>query len=33
MIGSLKYDDKGDVSNSEYVWYKWHDGQYGMIKG
>jgi branched-chain amino acid transport system substrate-binding protein len=33
VIGSLKYDDKGDVSNSEYVWYKWHDGQYAMIKG
>jgi branched-chain amino acid transport system substrate-binding protein len=33
VIGSLKYDDKGDVSNSEYVWYKWHDGQYSMIKG
>src|SRR5882724_8759233 len=33
VIGSLKYDDKGDVSNSEYVWYKWHDGHYAQIKG
>ena len=33
VIGDLKYDDKGDVSNSEYVWYKWHDGQYAQIKG
>jgi branched-chain amino acid transport system substrate-binding protein len=32
VIGSLKYDDKGDVSNSEYVWYKWHDGKYAQIK-
>src|SRR5215469_11896981 len=23
VIGSLKYDDKGDVTNSEYVWYQW----------
>jgi branched-chain amino acid transport system substrate-binding protein len=32
VIGPLKYDDKGDVTNSEYVWYKWHDGKYAQIK-
>ena len=32
VLGPLKYDDKGDVSNSEYVWYKWHDGKYAPIK-
>ena len=32
VIGSLKYDDKGDVTNSEYVWYQWHDGKYAQIK-
>jgi branched-chain amino acid transport system substrate-binding protein len=33
VIGPLKYDDKGDVSNSEYVWYKWTNGKYAQIKG
>jgi branched-chain amino acid transport system substrate-binding protein len=33
VVGSLKYDDKGDVSNSEYVWYKWSNGKYSQIKG
>lgn len=32
VIGSLIYDDKGDVSNSEYVWYRWSNGQYTQIK-
>ncbi len=32
VLGKLQYDDKGDVSNSEYVWYKWHDGKYAQIK-
>ncbi len=32
VLGPLKYDDKGDVSNSEYVWYKWHDGKYAQVK-
>jgi branched-chain amino acid transport system substrate-binding protein len=32
VLGKLQYDDKGDVSNSEYVWYKWHDGQYAQVK-
>jgi branched-chain amino acid transport system substrate-binding protein len=32
VLGPLKYDDKGDVTNTEYVWYKWHDGKYARIK-
>jgi branched-chain amino acid transport system substrate-binding protein len=32
VIGKLKYDTKGDVTNSEYVWYIWHDGKYAEIK-
>lgn len=32
VIGSLIYDDKGDVSNSEYVWYKWNAGKYAEVK-
>ncbi len=34
VIGKLQYDDKGDVSNSEYVWYVWgKDGKYSQVKG
>jgi branched-chain amino acid transport system substrate-binding protein len=32
VVGKLKYDNKGDVTNSEYVWYIWHDGKYAEIK-
>lgn len=28
VIGKLQYDNKGDVSNSEYVWYIWKNGKY-----
>ncbi|MSP82100.1 MAG: branched-chain amino acid ABC transporter substrate-binding protein [Alphaproteobacteria bacterium] len=28
VLGSLAYDDKGDVSNSQYVWYLWSKGEY-----
>jgi len=28
VIGDLKYDDKGDVSNSKYVFYIWSKGEY-----
>lgn len=31
VLGTLQYDDKGDVSNSKYVWYKWHDGKYAEM--
>jgi branched-chain amino acid transport system substrate-binding protein len=28
VLGNLAYDDKGDVSNSQYVWYLWSKGEY-----
>lgn len=28
VIGDLQYDKKGDVSNSEYVFYIWNNGEY-----
>lgn len=31
VIGKLKYDAKGDVSNSEYVWYIWRNGKYSQM--
>jgi branched-chain amino acid transport system substrate-binding protein len=27
VIGTLKYDEKGDILNCEYAWWKWHDGK------
>ena len=34
VVGRLQYDDKGDVSNPQYVWYIWgKDGKYSQIKG
>ena len=33
VIGKLQYDDKGDVSNAEYVWYVGgKDGKYSQVK-
>jgi len=31
VIGKLKYDAKGDVSNAEYVWYIWRNGKYSQM--
>jgi branched-chain amino acid transport system substrate-binding protein len=31
IIGNLQYDNKGDVSNSEYVFYIWKNGTYGEM--
>jgi branched-chain amino acid transport system substrate-binding protein len=31
VIGDLKYDNKGDVSNSKYVFYVWRKGQYAEM--
>jgi branched-chain amino acid transport system substrate-binding protein len=31
VIGDLKYDNKGDVSNSKYVFYIWKNGQYAEM--
>ena len=32
VIGSLKFDKKGDIVNPEFVFYVWKDGQYTQIK-
>jgi branched-chain amino acid transport system substrate-binding protein len=32
VIGDLQYDNKGDVSNSVYVWYIWDNGEYHETK-
>jgi len=32
VLGTIQYDDKGDIRHSEYVWYKWHDGKYAETK-
>ncbi len=31
VLGTLSFDDKGDVKNPEYVMYIWKDGQYGEL--
>ena len=30
VLGTIQYDAKGDIKNSQYVWYKWHDGKYAQ---
>jgi branched-chain amino acid transport system substrate-binding protein len=32
IIGDLQYDNKGDVSNSQYVFFIWKNGQYAETK-
>jgi len=29
VLGPISFDDKGDVKDPNYVWYIWHDGNYG----
>ena len=31
VLGSIAFNDKGDVKNPEYVMYVWKDGQYGEL--
>ena len=31
VLGTLAFNDKGDVENPEYVMYVWKDGQYGEL--
>ena len=31
VLGTLAFDEKGDVKNPEYVMYVWKDGQYGEL--
>ncbi|MGE3874991.1 MAG: branched-chain amino acid ABC transporter substrate-binding protein, partial [Parvibaculaceae bacterium] len=28
VLGDLSLNDKGDIKDAKYVWYKWHDGKY-----
>jgi len=28
ILGDLSLNEKGDVKDAKYVWYKWHDGKY-----
>jgi branched-chain amino acid transport system substrate-binding protein len=32
VLGSLKFNDKGDVTLPGYVMYEWHDGKYDYMK-
>jgi branched-chain amino acid transport system substrate-binding protein len=31
VIGKIGFDDKGDVTGSSYVMYRWHDGKYAQV--
>jgi len=31
VVGPIKFDDKGDVLNPEYVFYVWKDGKYSEM--
>ena len=33
VLGEIAFDDKGDVQGTNYVLYKWEDGQYNEIEG
>jgi branched-chain amino acid transport system substrate-binding protein len=30
-IGKISFDDKGDVNGSDYIMYRWHNGQYTPV--
>ena len=32
VLGPISFDAKGDIVNSNYVFYQWHDGNYAEIK-
>jgi len=31
VLGPIAFDSKGDIVNSNYVFYRWHDGNYAQI--
>ncbi len=31
VVGPIKFDQKGDVLNPEYVFYVWKDGKYSQM--
>ena len=33
VLGTINFDDKGDVENPEYVMYRWENGEYKQISG
>ncbi len=33
VIGPIKYDSKGDITEGGFVVWKWHDGKYGELNG
>ena len=32
VVGKLRFDDKGDIKDATYVWYKWSNGNYAEDK-
>jgi branched-chain amino acid transport system substrate-binding protein len=32
VIGTISFDDKGDLTSSTYVWYEFQDGNYAEVK-
>ena len=32
VVGKLRFDDKGDIKDPSYVWYKWSNGNYAEDK-
>jgi branched-chain amino acid transport system substrate-binding protein len=33
VLGTVSFDDKGDVQGENYVMYKWEDGEYAEVEG
>ena len=31
VIGTLTWDEKGDITDPQYVFYVWHDGKYAEM--
>ncbi len=32
VVGKIRFDDKGDIKDADYVWYKWSNGNYAEDK-
>ena len=33
VVGKIRFDDKGDLKDASYVWYRWSNGNYAEDKG
>jgi branched-chain amino acid transport system substrate-binding protein len=33
VLGELSFDQKGDVRDARYIWYRWHDGKFAEDDG